>query len=147
MWALEDAVFGSDAWSRAMVADELSAPHRTYLVLVDATDTVQGYAGLLAVGTEADIQTIAVDPALRGQGQGRRLMNALLDEAETRGVREVFLEVRADNPVAQRLYESLGFVEIGVRPKYYQPEGIDAVVMRLELQRGGRRAGGEAGLS
>ncbi|WP_341872876.1 GNAT family N-acetyltransferase [Leucobacter insecticola] len=61
-------------------------------------------------------------------------MNALLDEAATRGVREVFLEVRADNPVAQSLYASLGFTEIGVRPRYYQPDNVDAFVMKLDME-------------
>ncbi|MFC7765894.1 GNAT family N-acetyltransferase [Leucobacter soli] len=58
----------------------------------------------------------------------------LLDEAARRGVHEVFLEVRADNPVARGLYASLGFDEIGVRPRYYQPDDVDAVVMRLMME-------------
>jgi len=45
----------------------------------------------------------------------------------------VFLEVRADNPGARSLYETLGFAEIAVRPKYYQPDGVDAVIMRLAV--------------
>jgi ribosomal protein S18 acetylase RimI-like enzyme len=60
-------------------------------------------------------------------------MRALLDEARRREATEVFLEVRADNPGAQNLYTSLGFAEIAVRPAYYQPDGVDAVIMRLEL--------------
>lgn len=134
IWALESAVFGAEAWSREMMREELVADHRRYLVLVDAAGAVQGYAGLLVVGAEGDVQTIAVVPEARGGGHGRRLMDALLDEALSRGVREVFLEVRADNPVAQSLYRSLGFAEIGVRPRYYQPDGVDAVVMKLEMK-------------
>jgi N6-L-threonylcarbamoyladenine synthase/ribosomal-protein-alanine N-acetyltransferase len=60
-------------------------------------------------------------------------MLALIGEARKRGAREVFLEVRADNPGAQQLYRELGFEEIGVRPQYYQPDGVDAVVMRLAV--------------
>jgi [ribosomal protein S18]-alanine N-acetyltransferase len=41
--------------------------------------------------------------------------------------------VRADNPGARALYESLGFAEIAVRPNYYQPDGVDAVIMRLAV--------------
>ena len=48
-------------------------------------------------------------------------------------VREVFLEVRADNPGAQSLYESLGFEAIAVRPRYYQPDDVDALVQELVL--------------
>ncbi|PRI11485.1 ribosomal protein S18-alanine N-acetyltransferase [Leucobacter massiliensis] len=134
IWAIESDVFGAEAWSREMMREELSAEHRHYLALVDGAGAVRGYAGLLCLGAEADVQTIAVEAGARGGGHGRRLMEALLDEAERRGVREVFLEVRADNPVAQALYRALGFAEIGVRPRYYQPGDVDAVVMRLEMR-------------
>lgn len=134
IWGIESAVFASEAWSREMMREELAADHRHYLALVDEAGAVRGYAGLLVVGSEGDIQTIAVSPEARGGGCGRQLMNALLDEAERRGVGEVFLEVRADNPVAQTLYRSLGFDEIGVRPRYYQPDGVDALVMKLEMK-------------
>lgn len=134
IWAIESAVFGGEAWSREMMREELTADHRVYLALVDGTGAVRGYGGLLAVGEEGDIQTIALDPESRGDGQGRRLMNALLDAGEGLGVREVLLEVRADNPVARGLYASLGFEEIGVRPRYYQPDGIDAIVMKLRAE-------------
>lgn len=135
VWSLEASVFGAEAWSRSMMREELTGDHRDYRVLVDASGQVLGYAGMLAIGAEADIQTIAVHSALRGTGQGRRLIDALLDGAHARGVNEVFLEVRADNEVAQRLYASQGFEAIGVRPRYYQPEGVDAIVMRLEMRR------------
>lgn len=134
IWAIESAVFGREAWSRDLMREELTADHRHYLALVDGAGAVHGYAGLLVVGAEGDVQTIAVSPEARGGGHGRGLMDALLDEAARREVREVFLEVRADNPVAQSLYRSLGFEEIGVRPRYYQPDGVDAVVMRLEMR-------------
>ena len=134
IWAIESAVFGAEAWSRDLMRDELTADLRCYLVLVNEAGAIVGYGGLLAVGTEGDIQTIALSPDARGAGQGRRLMNALLDAADGRGVNEVFLEVRADNPVARTLYASLGFEEIGVRPRYYQPEGVDAVVNKLQME-------------
>ncbi len=134
IWAIESAVFGAEAWSRDLMRDELTADLRCYLVLVNEAGAIVGYGGLLAVGTEGDIQTIALSPDARGAGQGRRLMNALLDAADERGVNEVFLEVRADNPVARTLYASLGFEEIGVRPRYYQPEGVDAVVNKLQME-------------
>lgn len=134
IWAIESAVFGPEAWSKEMMREELTAEHRCYLVLSDSEGHIRGYGGLLSLGTDGDIQTIALSPEHRGSGAGRRLMNALLDEAQRRGVREVFLEVRADNPVAQGLYLSLGFREIGIRPRYYQPGNVDAVVMKLEMK-------------
>ena len=60
-------------------------------------------------------------------------MLSLIDEARQRGASEIFLEVRADNPGAQALYESLGFEGIAIRPRYYQPDDVDAIVMRLSI--------------
>lgn len=133
IWAIESAVFGAEAWSLEMMREELAADHRQYFTVVADEGSVIGYGGLLAVGEDGDIQTIALSPEARGAGQGKRLMNALLDEGARREVRRVFLEVRADNPVAKSLYLSLGFDEIGVRPRYYQPDNVDAVVMKLEM--------------
>lgn len=132
--ALERASFPTDAWSEAMMRDELASAHSHYLVSEEAGRLV-GYGGLRAPSgsPDADIQTIAIAAAARGRGRGRALLEALLAEASARRVREVFLEVRADNPVAQALYASEGFVEVGRRPRYYQPDDVDAVVMRLDL--------------
>lgn len=132
IWCIETAEFGNDAWSIEVMREELTAPHRQYLALVDEVDAVRGYAGLLSVGMDGDIQTIAVAPEVRGQGYGRRLMEELLHTADDLGVERVFLEVRADKPVARGLYESLGFEQIDVRRGYYQPDGIDAIVMKRE---------------
>lgn len=137
---LEDAVFPPDAWSRESMAGELSSPHTHYLVAVDpaSPEELLGYAGLAAPigGPQGDIQTIAVAEGARRQGLGRRIMHALIAEATRRGVTELFLEVRADNPSAQALYEQLGFERIAVRPRYYRG-GIDAVIMRLGLPAAG----------
>ena len=135
--AIETATFASDAWSRRSMAAELEGRDTYYLVAEphDEPGRVVGYAGLLAGrGTgDADVQTIAVLPEARGRGLGRTLVTQLVAEARRRGAREVFLEVRADNPVAQGLYASLGFEELAVRPRYYMPDGVDAIVMRLTV--------------
>lgn len=138
VWAIESAVFGAEAWSLEAMRSELEGDFRRYVVLLEGSgeaSQVVGYAGLLVIGTDGDIQTIAVSPGARGSGHGRRLMNTLLDEAGTRGATQVFLEVRADNPVARALYSSQGFEEIGIRPRYYQPDNVDAVVMRLQMEK------------
>ncbi|GAB2556116.1 ribosomal protein S18-alanine N-acetyltransferase [Leucobacter ruminantium] len=134
IWSIEAGVFGAEAWSRETMRSELEGEYRHYIVLVDGAGAVRGYAGLLAVGDDGDVQTIALSPEVRGEGHGRRLMDELLDEADRRGVTQVFLEVRADNPPARGLYASLGFEEIAVRPHYYQPDDVDAVVMRLRME-------------
>jgi N6-L-threonylcarbamoyladenine synthase len=135
--ALETATFGTDAWSSRLMRGELRGEHTHYLVAIDedAPAELAGYAGLLAPrgSGDGDIQTIAVAPSARRRGLGRMLVLALVEVARDRGARQVFLEVRADNPDARALYDSLGFEEIAVRPNYYQPDGVDAQVMRLSL--------------
>ena len=131
---LERTSFPTDAWSEAMMREELVSPHGRYLVDVEA-GRLLGYGGVRAVAgaADADIQTIAIAEASRGRGRGRALLRALLQAARERGAREVFLEVRADNPTAAALYASEGFVEIARRPRYYQPDDVDAIVMKLDL--------------
>jgi ribosomal-protein-alanine N-acetyltransferase len=132
---LETSTFGADAWSNETMLRDLKSQHCYYLVADrdGFPGLIDGYAGLVtpAGAHEGDIQTIAVAPTARRAGLGRALMNALIGEARKRGAREVFLEVRADNPYAQHLYETLGFEQIAVRVAYYQPDGVDANVMRL----------------
>ncbi|MBN9177816.1 MAG: ribosomal protein S18-alanine N-acetyltransferase [Microbacterium sp.] len=133
--AIERASFPTDAWSDAMMQGELVSPHGRYLVDVEAGRVV-GYGGVRAVqgAADADVQTIAIAASARGRGRGRTLLRALAETARARGARELFLEVRADNPVAAALYRSEGFAEIGRRPRYYQPDDVDAVVMTLDLR-------------
>lgn len=133
--AIEDATFAGDAWSRASMRAELAGPHSYYLVATAPEGAVEGYAGLMAPrgAGQADIQTIAVVGTARRRGLGRVLVQSLVTEARRRGASEVFLEVRADNPGAQQLYRALGFEQIAVRPHYYQPDDVDALVMSLEL--------------
>jgi len=136
--AIETPVFGSDAWPRSAMASELKSAHTYYLVAheVGTPEVIEGYAGLLAPAQsgQGDIQTIAVAEGARRMGLGKILMLTLLAEARDRGATEVFLEVRADNPGAHALYVALGFEEIAVRPKYYQPDGVDAIIMRFTVK-------------
>ncbi len=132
---LEKATFANDAWSSATMRDELANANAWYVVAFPPEDPgrIEAYAGVLAPpgAKEADIQTIAVAQGARRRGLGRTIMLTLVGEAMKRGAEEVFLEVRADNPGARELYRTLGFEEIGVRARYYQPDGVDAIVMRL----------------
>lgn len=135
---IENSSFLSDAWSRDGMRSELANRQCYYLVAFrpETPEAIAGYAGLFAPrgAREADVQTIAVAEASRREGLGRLLVQSLVAEARSRGVQEVFLEVRADNPGAQTLYASLGFEKIAVRVAYYQPDGMDAIVMRLRLE-------------
>jgi ribosomal-protein-alanine N-acetyltransferase len=140
---LEHDLFPEDAWTREMFAAELhdDLADRYYLV-AEEDGRVVGYAGLLAPvsrrtrrgrGGQADVLTMAVASSHWGQGIGSALLEALLAQAQARGCAEVFLEVRVDNPRAQRLYRRHGFAGVGLRRGYYQPSGTDALVMRRPL--------------
>jgi ribosomal-protein-alanine N-acetyltransferase len=133
---IESTVFADDAWSRVTMAAELHDVHGYYLVAFPPgePDRVEAYAGLRSPVREpqAEVQTIAVAESARRHGLGRVLMLRMIEEARDRGAAEVFLEVRADNPGAKALYDSLGFEQIAVRPRYYKG-GVDAVIMRLAI--------------
>ena len=136
--AMERELFPDDAWSPDMFASELTeSAQRLYLVAENGqagAGQLIGYAGMLLTGgPEADVLTLAVSPAYWGKGTGTTLLQALLDEAARRQCTQIFLEVREDNQRARSLYLRHGFAEIGVRRGYYQPAGVDAIVMRKDL--------------
>jgi ribosomal-protein-alanine N-acetyltransferase len=93
---------------------------------------IVGYAGLAAAGDQSDVQTIAVHPDHQRRGIGGALLSALLAEARLRGAAATFLEVRADNPGAQAMYEGFGFERIGLRSGYYD-DGTDAIMMMRKI--------------
>nr|WP_242905923.1 ribosomal protein S18-alanine N-acetyltransferase [Actinomadura terrae] len=138
---LETVLFPEDAWSEGMLREELAEQPRTrhYVVAEEAGGEtggeIVGYAGLAVAGGQADVQTIGVRADRRGGGIGAALLTALIDEAVRRESEAVFLEVRADNDGARRLYERFGFGRVGVRRRYYQPANVDAIVMRRMLHR------------
>jgi [ribosomal protein S18]-alanine N-acetyltransferase len=143
--ALEHDLFPDDPWTAEMFAEEVVQPKTSRLYLVAETRPaagqagldMAGYAGMMFVpgGTQADVLTIAVARTYWGRGIGSALLGELLQVARERRCAEVFLEVREDNPRARGLYQRRGFEEIGVRRGYYQPSGVDAIVMRKDLLR------------
>jgi [ribosomal protein S18]-alanine N-acetyltransferase len=103
--------------------------------VVESGSEVAGY-GIMSQGAgEAHILNICIRDDLRSGGIGRRLMTLLLERARAAAMQDVFLEVRPSNPVAIGLYESLGFLRVGVRKGYYQATGgrEDAWVYKLPL--------------
>lgn len=133
---MEQELFGDEAWTAELFWSELANPH-SYYIVIPSSDPEEanplGYAGLAVTGADAYIQTIGVRSAAQRHGIGRSIMNVLLDEAASRRAAVCWLEVRADNTPAQRLYESLGFTNRGVRRGYYQPSGMDAIVMAAPI--------------
>lgn len=134
--ALDRQLFGHEAWSDASWWGELAErPRRFYVVACGPGEAspVVGYAGLDQVGEQADVMTIGVAPSAQGRGLGARLLGALVDEARARGATSLQLEVRADNAAARSLYERYRFRTVRIRPRYYQPDDVDALVMVADL--------------
>lgn len=123
---LEQASF-PDHWSRETLFNSLH--ERGYLILL-----AEGFGYLLGwnVGDEAEIARLGVLHSARGQGVGLALVQCALEEWKARGVASVFLEVRASNEAAIRLYERAGFIEIARRANYYA-NGEEARVMKRKL--------------
>ncbi|MDQ1692069.1 MAG: [ribosomal protein S18]-alanine N-acetyltransferase [Pseudonocardiales bacterium] len=136
----EQILFGAESWSRRSYLDELADTElRTYLVAesVDADGRTEllGDAGLMTIGGTAQILTVGVLPGARRRGVGRLLVRALVAEARRRKAEEVLLEVRIDNEPARFLYEAEGFEALGTRRGYYEQGRVDALTMRLGLDR------------
>jgi ribosomal-protein-alanine N-acetyltransferase len=128
---LEAQLFeGDDPWPAAAFRRELAAQHIHY-VAARADDKLVGYAGIARLGRkppyEYEIHTIGVDPAYQGQGIGAQMLNRMLEFA---GDDTVYLEVRTDNTAAIAMYQSAGFVNVGLRKRYYRVSGADAYTMQ-----------------
>ncbi len=128
--ALEKVCF-SDPWSENSVASELDNPLSLWLAATQG-EKVLGYVGSQSVLGEADMMNLAVDPAARRMGLGRAIVEALVAELRDNEVHSLTLEVRASNLPAQKLYESLGFLQVGRRPNYYLEPKEDALILRKE---------------
>ncbi len=122
---LEAASF-EDPWPLAMFFEELALPGHSYLV-AEGGGRVVGYGGVMRIGRDAHITTIAVEQSHRGAGLGTRLMAALIEGALRQGAEHLTLEVRVSNDAALALYQKFGFSAVGRRRGYYG--GEDAIVM------------------
>ncbi len=129
--ALERECF-SDPWSEASIASELQSEWSLWLV--DEEDgQVVAYVGSQSAPPDADVMNVAVAPSHRRQGRGEALMLALMDALRALNRESLSLEVRQSNTPALALYERLGFVQVGKRPKYYHNPVEDALILRKEL--------------
>jgi len=123
----------SHPWSEGIFADCVKSGHECWLFL--NRDSVAGHGILSIVADESHLLNVCVKPSLRGRGYGRILVEYMLDRARLQLVSCVFLEVRPSNLIAYKLYESMGFNEVGLRKDYYPAKSgrEDAIVFAKEL--------------
>jgi ribosomal-protein-alanine N-acetyltransferase len=121
----------SRSWSQDEFASLLDSP------LTFAAGDTHAFALVRVITDEAELLTIATDPAHQRHGLARKTMQIWQQLAQARGASTAFLEVAADNTAAHNLYLSEGFVACGRRPGYYSRENaasVDAIVMRKNLR-------------
>ncbi|MEW6189138.1 MAG: ribosomal protein S18-alanine N-acetyltransferase [Actinomycetota bacterium] len=146
-------------WTRSMFEHDLARPGYTFYIvariLSPSTDTctpssrvgrgvlkhwrtgpptrrakkIVGYGGMIRVGDEGRISTLAVDPAYQNRGIAKALMLTMAKWALKSGIQWLTLEVRRSNLVAQNLYKKFGFYKVAIRKGYYSDNNEDAIVM------------------
>ena len=122
-----------DPWSENSIASELDNKLAYWLVALEG-DTVAGYIGSQTVMGETDMMNVAVHPDYRRQGIAQALVTGLVEALKEKESHCLTLEVRASNAPAQKLYEKLGFLQIGRRPRYYHNPREDALILRKEWE-------------
>jgi ribosomal-protein-alanine N-acetyltransferase len=120
--ALEEELFGPDAWNEALVRQEIEGPGRRFVV----ADDLSGYGVTMTAGDIVDLLRIGVRPASRRTGVASRLLDALL--VDTDDASRMLLEVSVSNAPALGFYVARQFSVIDVRPHYYR-DGSEALVM------------------
>ena len=119
----------SDPWSENSIASELDNDLSLWIVALN-DDMVVGYIGSQTVCGETDVMNIAVHLDWRRRGIAQILIEQLILGLQERGSECLTLEVRASNVPAIRLYDKLGFTQIGRRPNYYRNPKEDALILR-----------------
>ena len=120
-------------WSRQSFADAIEDSFGLFLVARTLEEKqVLGYIGMYCTAEEGELTNVAVKSETRGQGIGGCLVDAMIREAQTRGIPRIVLEVRVSNAPAIATYENRGFINLGVRKNFYQLPREDAYIMVRE---------------
>lgn len=128
---LEKSCFLSEGYSYKTLVSMFENPACCMLVAEDGGEVI-GYGCASTVCENCDLENVVVSEAYRKSGVGTAIVNALLDDAKSRGANKVFLEVRVSNGSALKLYLECGFSGVYARTRYYS-DGEDCLVMSREL--------------
>ena len=130
---IERAAF-SHPWTEELVRRELGHEFSTVLLACGGeSGAVQGFAVVWLVHDELHVLNVAVAPEARRRGVARAILDRVEAQGREQGARIAMLEVRRGNGPAIALYRTLGYREVGVRPRYYAEDGEDALVMDKDL--------------
>lgn len=120
-------------WSRQSYLGEIRDNQFAHYFVCLREGQVLGYGGMWLIVDEAHITTIAVHPEYRGRDLGKIILGDLMAKAIGLGADKITLEVRISNLVAQKLYQRMGFVPVGLRKGYYTDTQEDAIIMWKHL--------------
>lgn len=120
-------------WSEQHYDALASAGSSRVVLVAEERGKVAGFLVAHEIAGEWELENIAVAARTRRRGIGRDLVTRLLETAVQRGIRAIHLEVRGQNRAARRLYETLGFIQSGIRRGYYDCPSDDAVLYSFEI--------------
>lgn len=127
MAAIEAESF-STPWSEQSFRELLSIDYAYYLV-AEYDGELAGSAGMRVICNVGNIDNVVVKPTLRCKGIADALIGALIKLGDEMGVEAYTLEVRVSNAAAIHVYEKNGFVNEGIRPRFYEKPVEDAMIM------------------
>ena len=131
--ALEEELFPESPWPRSEFLYELNENPFSNLWVEEENGEIIGYIDWWILYEKAQLANIGVAARAQKQGIGRKLLRKCIAHAEENGCEILSLEVRVSNSPAIALYEKMGFVQVGRRPRYYTNPREDALILRKEL--------------
>mgnify|MGYP001125538538 CR=1 FL=1 len=123
-------------WSKKSFEEEIkiSDSGKGFFLVLKIGKEIIGYVCCRKIIDEANIINISIKKEFQNRGYGRKLLNYLLKNVEKENIKNIYLEVRESNSIAQKLYQKLGFRKFALRKNFY-PDNENAVVMYLNLDR------------
>ncbi len=128
--AILEAENFSEPWSANSFIEEIRKETSLYIVAYEG-ETLVGICGLVTSFDEGEVLNVSVAKEYRKQGIAYQMLQHLLNEGESKGIKHFTLEVREGNVPARTLYEKLGFVCEGIRPNFYRNPAENAAIYWL----------------
>lgn len=119
----------STPWSKESFITEIRDNLLAKYLVAEIDERVVGYGGIWLILNEGHVTNIAVRESHKGKGIGNMIVEGLICYCISQGIENMTLEVRKSNYIAQNLYKKYGFMEYGIRPKYYSDNNEDAIIM------------------
>ena len=123
-----ETLSSSSPWGLSAFEAETTNPFSRFWG-VTGHGILRGYICFWLCDRAYELLNIAVHPAARRKGLGKHLLERMFQQGIAEGIKTIWLEVRPSNGVAQRLYQKVGFKEVGRRPHYYRDIDEDAIIM------------------